>query len=110
MGKVLVASHTPVEMKVEGLEKLLSIAFTPRWVHLCDLLEWVPIVEFVNNGALIQMLLFTSLLVFKYVYLLTFCSSERENVLIFDNLQVVLRGFLWDVCITNDIAYADLHN
>jgi len=30
MGKVLVASHTPVEMKVEGLEKLLSIAFTPR--------------------------------------------------------------------------------
>lgn len=49
--------------------------------------------EFVNNGALIQMLLFTSLLVFKYVYVLTFCSSKKENVLIVDNLQVVLGGF-----------------
>lgn len=28
------ASHTPVEMKVEGLEKLLSIAFNPRFILL----------------------------------------------------------------------------
>lgn len=45
-----------------------------------------------------------------YVYVLTFCSSKKENVLMFDNLQVLLGGFFWDVCITNDIAYADLHN
>lgn len=33
-GKILVVSHTPVEMKVEGLEKFLSVAFNPRFMLL----------------------------------------------------------------------------
>jgi len=34
MGKILFASDTPVEMKVEGLEKFLSVAFNLRFMLL----------------------------------------------------------------------------
>lgn len=51
-GKISVASHMPVEIKVEGLEKFFSNAFISRCMLLKDLLERVPIMEVVNNGAL----------------------------------------------------------